>query len=87
MGNAYLLAQHGLKKNTAKALNLFERGCKVCKDPDACFDLGMSYIEGYGVRKNLKRGVDYLGEACKLDTNVSLKERACELFHYYRDIY
>lgn len=49
-----------------KANKYFEILCHKWNYADGCFFLGLSYVEGQGVRKNLSTAKQYYGKACDL---------------------
>lgn len=49
-----------------KANKYFEILCHKWNDAVGCFFLGLSYVEGQGVRKNLSTAKQYYGKACDL---------------------
>ena len=43
-----------------------EKGCEL-KSGLACYNLGVSYVNGEGVRQNKAVAKDYFGKACDLE--------------------
>lgn len=57
---------YGVKADTAKALELFEKACKKGSGW-AYYDLGIGYYYGdLGLKKDVKKGISYLQKAYKL---------------------
>ncbi len=68
LGTAYFQGYDGVKKNEAKAVQLFKEGEKS-RDPLACYELGRAYLYGRGVKKDLNMALAYLHEAAKQGIN------------------
>ncbi|EGK8009228.1 sel1 repeat family protein, partial [Campylobacter lari] len=48
-----------------KAVELFQKACDL-NDGLGCDNLGVMYVNGSGVRKDLSKALEYFGKACDL---------------------
>ena len=84
-GGNLITGRYGIK-DVIEGTTILEQCCNhKCKEYayEACGDLGVAYLGGLGVRKNLERAVYFLGKACKLGN----EEKTCKLFHFYNELY
>lgn len=74
----YLKGTNEFKRNPQKAVELFIRSFKN-GIPEAALNLGVLYIEGKDIKKDIKKGIYYLEEADKL----GLADASRNLAHLY----
>ncbi|MCI5633637.1 MAG: hypothetical protein MR325_08490 [Helicobacter sp.] len=54
-----------MEQDYKKAFAFYAKACDL-EHSGACYNLGVSYKKGQGVKQNLKRAKDYYGKACDL---------------------
>jgi len=69
LAGKHYLTGDGVKKDAARAKELFERGCgDKSKNWDSCRLLGEMYEAGNGVAKDAAKAVDYFERACPAES-------------------
>lgn len=58
---------YGETKNYQQANLYYKKACDTFNEPNSCFNLGLSYYEGQGVRQDFAKARHYSEKGCKLN--------------------